>query len=838
MRSALVYWPIGVTPRPLARSRTAASAPSNSSASTEPSAPPRHYLIGWNVRDFTVVVAAIVTAHDVRVVQAAVLDMHAAARRMCFSEQERAAAPSLTIVGLYLPRGESASASTTAAATAAATSAAVASSSSLTSSSSSSLSSAADDRALQELRSSTNAYIELQSAGAGSSDGQQPLGGGDAALPVMRSLYTSGIKFDATLHLLCFDPALFDMRRAPLPFSPLGNLRIEDVHAILAGKTASRVLRGARSVLEGPFLPPHALNLMPPLHPRHLAGHAVAVQGGGAGAADSVGVAAAAPSTSAKAAESKRGRDEDAVVVDIRSLDPTVPPRLRYPTAASLTDLSCCKTCLSGVAYVQHRLAVGAPATFTTTTTATPATTTTSDIGRGGEAAQSEGQPSTPPMQSTSTGAAGGGGATTVADDDAKYDAVDGSGPSGPIELMFETAAAAAEPVATLVVRAVTPLARVSYTASVFEYKLRELVNVLALLQRKTTSCGLHPVLPHALCGLRGERRTCLMAFAARQLVGDVFFGFIVSWLLVTNVESMHTLMRKFAWYGLHGMHVGYFDWFHGDPAGFKMNADLNEVLFLTCRKAMEAFAVAVAGISGVLDMYAAAYYVLVAISLGGASFALSFMADCCNVATLHIRVLFHAVAFFYHGLTTTTSSLVLLMRGKKDNPLKRRVDDASFDFDEVVLGTMAATACAFLIPTVAMYYFYLACARTVIWVLQESLRGCAVLCCNAPIFPALSWLGRRSQWLLTGGVVVTNVRRRAASSDVVADVAFLSLPFRAVFRELFLLANLLFAGTFSPGRILRFIWFADANSKPIIDVPNKVFRHLTEDPANPRLGR
>lgn len=693
----------------------------------------------------------------------------------------------------------------------------------------------------------------------------------------MRSLYTSGIKFDAALHVLTYDAHLFDKRRVPLPYSPLVRLEKSDVESILAGKTASRVLRGGKSVLEGPFLPPHTMNLMPPLHPRHLAPRSTVVGNNSSNTPNSsfssvpataATAAPLSPSLRAVASSSSASalmlspiheRAEEAVEVDAKSLDATVPPRLIFPTANSLTDFGCCKSCLSGAQYVRHRL-------------------------QSGDA----------DLYPSSSGS---------------FRKMILSG----FEEVLVVLASLLSPLAALLLGPVSYLATFSYTGCIFEYKLRELINGLALICGKTTTCGLHPVLPHTLCGMRGERRTCLLAFAARQIVGDIFLGFGLFWLLMlsssfweqsisatssfwkasstsalyqaancTNAtvassvsanasasaprpplcgataasDSVFDFMRSFTWYGLHGLHVGYFDWFHGYPGGLKLNADLNEVLSLLCFKTMELFAFVSSFIYNYVDVYKACYRILLFSSLGGASIALSWAADCCNIATLHIRSLYHVVAFLYHGLTTVTGSLLLIMRGKKKNPRKSRVDDATFEFDEVVLGTLACTACAFLVPTVALYYFYLAIQRTVIWVLQESIRGFAVLCCNAPIYPAFLWLSRRKQWVLTGGVVLTNTRsgsgsnrssHTSASEEVgddddddddsfVADIVFLPLPFSTVFRELGLLAGLLFSGAFSLSRIARFIWTADSGSKPTVDVPNIVMRHLKKDPARPAL--
>ena len=53
----------------------------------------------------------------------------------------------------------------------------------------------------------------------------------------------------------------------------------------------------------------------------------------------------------------------------------------------------------------------------------------------------------------------------------------------------------------------------------------------------------------------------------------------------------------------------------------------------------------------------------------------------------------------------TVLSSLWRLFRGKKWNVLRKRVDSASFDVDQLFVGTLLFTVLLFLLPTVALYY-------------------------------------------------------------------------------------------------------------------------------------
>ena len=68
-------------------------------------------------------------------------------------------------------------------------------------------------------------------------------------------------------------------------------------------------------------------------------------------------------------------------------------------------------------------------------------------------------------------------------------------------------------------------------------------------------------------------------------------------------------------------------------------------------------------------------------------------------------------------------ASLWRLFRGKKWNVLRQRVDSASFDIDQLFIGTLFFTILLFLLPTTALYYIVFVTVRiilrnTVVWVI------------------------------------------------------------------------------------------------------------------------
>ena len=75
-----------------------------------------------------------------------------------------------------------------------------------------------------------------------------------------------------------------------------------------------------------------------------------------------------------------------------------------------------------------------------------------------------------------------------------------------------------------------------------------------------------------------------------------------------------------------------------------------------------------------------------------------------------YIHIFLFLATFFllfrlYRLQVYVLSSLWRLFRGKKWNVLRHRVDSASFDVDQLFVGTLLFTIFLFLLPTTGLYY-------------------------------------------------------------------------------------------------------------------------------------
>lgn len=88
-----------------------------------------------------------------------------------------------------------------------------------------------------------------------------------------------------------------------------------------------------------------------------------------------------------------------------------------------------------------------------------------------------------------------------------------------------------------------------------------------------------------------------------------------------------------------------------------------------------------------------------------GATLLLALLSDLLSFATLHISLLYSVSARIYSWQINVMSSTFNIFRGRKYNPLRKRLDAAEYDLDQTLIGTIIFTLLVFLLPTVFAYY-------------------------------------------------------------------------------------------------------------------------------------
>lgn len=434
----------------------------------------------------------------------------------------------------------------------------------------------------------------------------------------------------------------------------------------------------------------------------------------------------------------------------------------------------------------------------------------------------------------------------------------------------------------------VSPGAPFLYFLDVLRTKLREWRHAAAIVQGRAVSCGLAPLLPYAWQTASGtpereaEEAEALASFAVRAAADSVAgVGFALV-LLAALREPVAVVVRHGLMWLLHDVHVQVFDWFYGWPAGFKTNTDLNHALHLLCTGCLGLW-------SGALQQFQWATPVLLDLvfvtmaSLGvlGLSLQIALLADVLNVMTQHLRNLFHLLRVPYRLINVLLSSLMLRFRGRKFNRLKQRVEDvegsvlaapsasapcrsatnaAADAGEEMVMTTLLFTMGVFLVPTIALFYGYLAAVRSCVWLILESLRGIAFCMCYLPVYVVLTWPRQRLRFSTgvqirqatttstAGGNDGASQRPDAkgpghqaapgerdaspccvGSGNTIVLVAELQpLAAAAIGREMALLAQLFFMPLLSPSRLLSSV--LQGTARPTVRLQPSA--HLLGDPT------
>ncbi len=136
----------------------------------------------------------------------------------------------------------------------------------------------------------------------------------------------------------------------------------------------------------------------------------------------------------------------------------------------------------------------------------------------------------------------------------------------------------------------------------------------------------------------------------------------------------------------------------------------------------------------------------------GGLTMGISLLCDLLTLCTLHLTLFHYIARWLYTSFLYLLGALFHLFRGKKRNPLRRgRIDAATYEPDQMLLGTILFTLLAFLFPTVFTYHLTFAAARLGLVVLQAALSTSAALLNHVPLFALM--LRLKDPARLPGGV-------------------------------------------------------------------------------------
>ena len=194
--------------------------------------------------------------------------------------------------------------------------------------------------------------------------------------------------------------------------------------------------------------------------------------------------------------------------------------------------------------------------------------------------------------------------------------------------------------------------------------------------------------------------------FITVVLALDVAMGLLLVHLLKSHYSAAHILT-----YVLECMDSvivslrALIKWLMGAPAGLKLNSTLSSVLgkfFLYHIHLWVTFLHLLAPAVSEAEGFSA---VMHAFPFLGICLQLSIAQDIFNAATFHVHCFYAYARRLFLSQSRGLASLWRLFRGRKLNPLRKRIDTSYNSQDQLFVGTVAFTILLFLFPTTLLYF-------------------------------------------------------------------------------------------------------------------------------------
>lgn len=188
-------------------------------------------------------------------------------------------------------------------------------------------------------------------------------------------------------------------------------------------------------------------------------------------------------------------------------------------------------------------------------------------------------------------------------------------------------------------------------------------------------------------------------------IANDLILGYAASVLLLEYRAQLAHLGRVLVERYLHDWVLWLLSWLENWPAGLKLNTELS--LFFSDAYSSLTSAWHTQGLVHVLPRLESVVFMTAIVGRWmGVTMILCMLQDLIAVCTLHITM-FYTLSFrTLRAFVFVLSALFDVFRGKKRNALRGgRLDDASYELDQLLLGTLLFTLVAFLFPTVYVYY-------------------------------------------------------------------------------------------------------------------------------------
>ncbi|AET37839.1 phosphatidylinositol N-acetylglucosaminyltransferase Ecym_2086 [Eremothecium cymbalariae DBVPG len=209
------------------------------------------------------------------------------------------------------------------------------------------------------------------------------------------------------------------------------------------------------------------------------------------------------------------------------------------------------------------------------------------------------------------------------------------------------------------------------------------------------------------------------------------------------------------------GLHVALFEYpiritkfLVENPFGIKLNAELSKFLselFIWIMQFAYTLFIAPLSLTSTLDKFI--LFVAHISTLFGATLALAIFVDCISLLSLHISLFYLISARLYRWQITVMAALFYLFWGKKINVLRNRIDNHTFNLDQMLMGTLIFIVLIFLFPTVLAFYLTYTIMKLLFVAISTVLKSLMALLNHFPLFALL--LRLKDPRRLPGGISI-----------------------------------------------------------------------------------
>ncbi|QHN84556.1 Phosphatidylinositol N-acetylglucosaminyltransferase subunit Q [Arachis hypogaea] len=205
-----------------------------------------------------------------------------------------------------------------------------------------------------------------------------------------------------------------------------------------------------------------------------------------------------------------------------------------------------------------------------------------------------------------------------------------------------------------------------------------------------------------------------------------------------------------------------------GDPAGFKLNAELANVLGIFSLNAIQIWSTLWIFV-GFITNYIIQGLAILGIICGFTAFA-AMIIDMIVLATLHVSILHRLISLVYSSQIQALAALWRIFSGRKWNPLRQRLDSFDYTVKQHIVGSLLFTPLILLLPTTSVFYIFFSITETTINLICVLIEVIISVIHATPYVKILLWLVRPQRFPSGIWFEICGSRSNVSPEDGVTD--------------------------------------------------------------------